>query len=94
MTAWDDLLSMIDRYLRSGVPDDAEHHLLPVVERAQRERSIDRELRSDDVARWIVCLVLGHDALRQRHRDVPAELDHSDLRLVLTRWLHPARPRV
>lgn len=95
MTAWDDLLDSVDRYASAGVeiPGGTEAHLLDLVQRAMADRSIDTELHAPDVARWLVGLSLAHRAVRERSPHIDPDLDLADLRLIITRWLHPARPR-
>jgi len=94
MSAWDDLMAWVDAHANGDVPGDAEADLLALVQRAQADRSVDRELHAPDVARWLVGLVLGHAELRRRTPRIDADLDQADLRLIVTRWLHPARPSV
>lgn|GEM_PF-5699620 len=96
MTAWDDLLDTVDRYASlgaEGVPADAEAHLEDLVRQSMADHTIDTELHAPDAARWLVGLALAHQSVRERSPGTDPELDLADLRLILTRWLHPARPR-
>lgn len=94
MSAWDDLITAVETWAETQTPANAESILLPIVEQAMADRSVDRELHAPDVARWLVGLTLGHQALRARVQQVDEDLDLADLRLITTRWLHPARPGV
>jgi len=92
MSAWDDLVGMVDTFVTDGVPVGAEDALVPLLERAQGDRFVDRELHVPDAARWLVGLALGYHALRGRAPETDLDRDQADLRLIVTRWLHPARP--
>ncbi len=86
-------MTAVETWAETQVPTDAEATLLPIVQQAMADRTVDRELHAPDVARWLVGLALGHQALRERSTSVDEDLDLADLRLITTRWLHPARPR-
>jgi hypothetical protein len=95
-SAWDQLLELIDH-----LAADASAPVSPAVEQtfarlsaqAIGDRHIDSELHGDDVARWLSGLVAGYRAVRTSHPEVDADTDLADLRRIITRWLHPARPR-
>ncbi len=92
--AWDELMTLVDHVAagRAHLPTPAS--VEDLVARGQAERTIDSELRVPDTARWIVGLLAGHGHLRHHvTAGSSAERDAADLRLILTRWLHPARPR-
>lgn len=95
-TAWDRLLDLLDHF--AGKPDlplshDVERTLAALCAQAIDDGSVDRELHVDDTARWLVGLVVAHRAIRDAHPEVSPEADLGVLRVVVTRWLHPARPR-
>ena len=92
MTPWDDLLTTIDTLALTDQPlsTDTEAHLVRLIEQGQQDRSIDRELRPDVTARWLVGLALAQRALRE-HASVDDLDDAAQLRMIATRWLHPAR---
>ena len=97
MTPWDDLLTTIDTLALTDQPMDVdtETRLVGLIERGQADRSIDRELRPDVTARWLVGLALAQRALRDRaviDESVDSLDDATQLRMIATRWLHPARP--
>ncbi|MRJ75166.1 hypothetical protein GEV29_01305 [Aeromicrobium sp. SMF47] len=95
-SAWDRLLDLVDRLatdptLTIGAENEAE--MVPLISAAMEVHDIDSELDVPDVARWLVGLVHAHRAVREAHPEVDPEDDLSDLRVIVTRWLHRARPR-
>lgn len=94
--AWDRLLDRVDHFAATpGVavgPGD-EAALAQLCAEAAAVGDIDGELHVADTARWIAGLVAGYRAVRATHPEVDPDRDLADLRLILTRWLHPARPR-
>ncbi|MET0822209.1 MAG: hypothetical protein ABWY58_14695 [Aeromicrobium sp.] len=95
-SAWDRLLDLVERLavdpdLPLGAETDAA--LVDLSTRAIDDRHIDIELRAPDVARWLSGLVTAHRALRDTHADVDADTELGNLLRIVTRWLHPARPR-
>jgi hypothetical protein len=92
-TAWDRLLDLIDHLANSAeVPDDIEDVFADLCEEATRDGSVDRELHPADTARWLAGLIEAHRAVRAAHPGVAADDDLAVLRVIVTRWLHPARP--
>jgi hypothetical protein len=88
------LLDLVDRLASDpGLPvnSDTERTLEQIVIAAMADRSIDRELHLPDVVRWVVALVHGHRAVRMSHPDVDPDEELALLRVLMTRWLHPAR---
>ena len=68
--------------------------LLSTIEACQADGSIDGELHAADTARWVVAVLAAHRNLRARDEEgTDPERDRAHLRMILTRWLHPARPR-
>jgi hypothetical protein len=95
-TAWDRLLDLLDHFAAS--PDlplsaDVERTFATLCEQATADGSVDRELHVEDTARWLVGLVIAHRAVRDAHPEVAPDDDLAVLRVVVTRWLHRARPR-
>lgn len=95
-TAWDRLLDLLDHF--AGNPDlplspDVERTFAALCAQATEDGSVDRELHVEDTARWLTGLVVAHRAIRDTHPEVPPDADLGVLRVVVTRWLHPARPR-
>ncbi|MBC7631282.1 hypothetical protein [Aeromicrobium sp.] len=94
-TAWDRLLDMIDHYADNPdrpVTVELEHTLAGLCVEAAREGSIDRELHMLATARWLSGLVAAHRVIRAMHPEVSPDDDLAVLRVIVTRWLHPARP--
>lgn len=98
MSAWDEINDRIEVASRSQVaPDHAwESELHPLLEQAMADHSVDRELHIEPTARWIAALVAVFHFRRQQVRTenpVDLESDLIQLKMIVTRWLHPARPR-
>lgn len=93
-TAWDRLLDLIDHLAGNTdpVPDDIENVFAGLCEEAARDGSVDRELHAADTARWLAGLITAHRSVRAAHPEVAADDDLAVLRVIVTRWLHPARP--
>jgi hypothetical protein len=95
-TAWDRLLDLLDHLTtKPELPlgPDVERTFAALCAQAIADGSVDRELHVDDSARWLMGLVVAHRAVRDAHPEVPPDADLGVLRVVVTRWLHPARPR-
>jgi hypothetical protein len=93
-TAWDRLLDLIDHLAGepdNPLPDDLENQFATLCEEAARDGSVDRELHTSDTARWLAGLLDAHRAIRSAHPDNAADDDLAVLRVIVTRWLHPAR---
>jgi hypothetical protein len=95
-TAWDRMLDLLDRF--ADQPDlplglDVERTFATLCAEAIEDGSVDRELHVEDTARWLMGLVVAHRTVRDAHPEVPSDTDLGVLRMVVTRWLHPARPR-
>jgi hypothetical protein len=94
-SAWDRLLDLVDHLATHPVApptSELEVTLAALVSEAVVDRSVDRELHVPDTARWLAGLVAGHRAVRDAHPEIDADTDLAVLRLIITRWLHPARP--
>ncbi|MGA8851817.1 MAG: hypothetical protein WB508_08865 [Aeromicrobium sp.] len=88
------LLDLVDRL--ASDPDlpinaDTERTLEQITIEALADHSIDRELHLRDVVRWLVALVHGHRAVRVSHPEVDGDEEIALMRVLITRWLHPAR---
>ena len=95
-SAWDRLLELVEHLATDpGVPLDAqtEGRLSHLATEAVADRHIDIELHVPDVTRWLAGLVTAHRALRETHSEVEADTELGNLLRIVTRWLHPARPR-
>ncbi|MET0931506.1 MAG: hypothetical protein ABWX74_18440 [Aeromicrobium sp.] len=95
-SAWDRLLDLLDQLAADpGRPiDDAtESAFAELTTAAQQVGDIDGELHVIDVTRWLAGLATAHRAVRSSHPEVDPDTDLADLRRIVTRWLHPARPR-
>nr|MCW2727712.1 hypothetical protein [Aeromicrobium sp.] len=95
-SAWDRLLELVDHLAAdataAGDPG-VERAFAALTAEAIEARDIDIELHTADVARWLTGLVAAYHVIRATHVDVDADADLADLRRIITRWLHPARPR-
>lgn len=93
-SAWDQLLDLIDRLpTHPDLAADLERTVAALTAEAMSDGAIDRELHVADVSRWIVGLIAAHRIVRETHPDVDPDSDLAALRVIVTRWLHPARPR-
>jgi hypothetical protein len=95
-SAWDRLLELVEQLATDParpLDADAEGHLARYATEAVADRHIDIELHVPDVTRWLAGLVTAHRALRETHADVDADTELGNLLRIVTRWLHPARPR-
>ncbi|WP_293784229.1 hypothetical protein [uncultured Aeromicrobium sp.] len=92
MSAWDELVRLAEAGARSGALEIADADLVRLVQRAIDERSVDPELSPDSVARWLPALIAGYPAAREA-ADRGDDTAIPELLRILTRWLHPARPR-
>lgn len=91
MTPWDRLLDRIDELVHRGTPvtPDVEAELTTLLVDAMRDGVADRELDPDDSGRWLAMLLRTLTALRPDEQRPDDTL--STLRVIVTRWLHPAR---
>lgn len=95
-SAWDQLLELIEQLATDPerpIGPDVEQTFAALSTRAIEDRDIDSELHVPDITRWLTGLVVAHRAVRDAHPEVDADTDLGDLLRILTRWLHPARPR-
>lgn len=95
-SAWDRLLDLVDHLAAdaTAAADPAvELTFATLAAEAIAAHDIDLELRADDVARWLTGLVSAYHLVRASNPGGDADTDLADLRRILTRWLHPARPR-
>ncbi|MCW2839733.1 MAG: hypothetical protein JWR55_1216 [Aeromicrobium sp.] len=95
-TAWDRLLDLLDHLTSAPgrTPTaELERTFSGLAAEAIAAGDIDTELHVPDVARWLAGLVIAHAAVRTAHPEVDPDADLADLRRIVTRWLHPARPR-
>ncbi len=91
MTPWDRLLDRLDELACSpgALPADLELELGDLLVSAMRDGMADRELDPADSARWLATLVRTLAALQPQEARPDDSL--STLRVIVTRWLHPAR---
>ncbi|MET0449682.1 MAG: hypothetical protein ABW004_14800 [Aeromicrobium sp.] len=94
-SAWDQLLDLLDQLAadpQQPVDRGVEARLAALSAEAQRDGDVDGELHVADTARWLAGLATAHRTVRANHPEVDADTDLADLRRIVTRWLHPARP--
>ena len=95
-SAWDRLLELVEQLATDPtrpLDADAEGRLAALATEAVADRHIDIELHVPDVTRWLAGLVTAHRALRHTHPEVDTDTELGNLLRIVTRWLHPARPR-
>lgn len=95
-SAWDQLLELIEQLAadpQQPIGPDVEQTFAALATEAIADRDIDGELHVPDVTRWLAGLVTAHRALRTSHPEVDADTELGNLLRIVTRWLHPARPR-
>ena len=88
------LLELVDRLACDRdvvIGHDVERTLEQLVIEALADGSVDRELHLPDVVRWLTALAHGYRAIRVDHPEVERDTELALLRLLITRWLHPAR---
>lgn len=95
-SAWDTMLDLLERLAMD--PDltidlGTEQKFAELATQAMVDDTIDRELHAADVARWLCGLALAHRVVRGNHPQGGPDGDLGSLRVIVTRWLHPARPR-
>lgn len=95
-SAWDTMLDLLERLaMDPDLPVDADTELrfAELAQQAMADDTIDRELHLADVARWLCGLAVAHRVVRGAHPQGGPDGDLGPLRVIVTRWLHPARPR-
>ena len=91
MDAWDRLLEHVEQ--QTTAVDDPDVDVLRELCVAAQTAGVDTELDADDVARWLAGLLQAHRLVRTAHPEVEADTDLANLLRIVTRWLHPPRPR-
>jgi len=95
MSAWDELLDLIDHLAGNESPGQSvERTFSRLITEAISAGDVDGELHVEDTARWLTAMLSAHRSARAAHPEVAADDDLAVLRLIVTRWLHPQRPRV
>jgi truncated hemoglobin YjbI len=89
MDAWDAIWAEVDRLLGGGSEDVPA--LTAHVRAAQEAHVVDRELRPEATARWLVALADACRRLTETHPDDDADTEIATMRMIATRWLRPAR---
>ena len=95
-SAWDRLLDLVDHLAATpgrSIGPDVEQEFADLASHAQLDGDVDGELHVDDVARWLTGLTTAHRAVRTNHPEIDPDTELAGLRRIVTRWLHPARPR-
>ena len=89
---WDALLDRVDRVVadREPVSSVLVDELGDLLVGAMRDGMADRELDPGDSARWLGALLRAQRLEQDEHESVPDQA-LSTLRVIVTRWLHPAR---
>ena len=95
-SAWDRLLDLVDHLAATPerpIGPDVEQDFAELARQAQLDGDVDGELHVDDVARWLAGLTTAHRSVRTNHPEIDPDTELAGLRRIVTRWLHPARPR-
>ena len=95
-SAWDRLLGLVDHLAATPerpIGPDVEQDFAELARQAQLDGDVDGELHVDDVARWLAGLTTAHRSVRTNHPEIDPDTELAGLRRIVTRWLHPARPR-
>ena len=95
-SAWDRLVALVEQLATDpglALDADAEETLAELATEAVSDRHIDSELHVPDVTRWLIGLLTAHRTLRETHSAIDADTELGNLLRIVTRWLHPARPR-
>lgn len=94
--AWDSIWSVLDDLTsdRSLTIDaHTEAGLSTLVLRASDEGLIDRELHIEATARWMLALVEAYRGMMAGHAALDADNEIATMRMIVTRYLRPTRPR-
>lgn len=95
--AWDAIWSVLDDLTTDpGLPIDVhtESGLSSIILRASDERLIDKELHIESTARWMLALVEAYRVMMAGHHSLDPDWEIATMRVIITRYLRPARPRV
>lgn len=92
--AWDSIWSVLDDLTADpalAIDAPTEAGLSGFVLRASDEGLIDRELHIEATARWMLALVDAYRGLMARHAALDADTEIATMRLIISRYLRPAR---
>jgi len=92
--AWDAIWSVLDD-LTSDPELEIDAHteagLATFVMRASDEGLVDRELHIESTSRWMLALVEAYRGLMATHSSLDPDTEIATMRLIVTRYLRPAR---
>lgn len=94
--AWGAIWSVLDDLTTdTSLTIDAhtESGLSSIILRASDEGLIDRELHIEATARWMLALVVAYRAMMVGHSTLDPDSEIATMRVIITRYLRPARPR-
>ncbi len=94
---WDAIWSVIDDLTSDhdiAIDADIESGLTSLIITASDDEVIDRELHVEATARWILALVSAYRTLMTTHTRLDPDTEIATMRLIISRYLRPARPGV
>lgn len=96
-TPWDAIWSVVDDLTSDhdlDIDSQIESGLTSLIMVASDADLIDRELHIEATARWILALVCAYRTLMEKHTSLDPDTEIATMRLIISRYLRPARPGV
>lgn len=94
--AWDAIWSVLDDLTTDTtlvIDTHIEAGLSTLILRASDESLIDRELHIEATSRWMLAMVVAYRAMMTTHTTLDPDSEIATMRMIITRYLRPARPR-
>lgn len=94
---WESIWSVIDDLTSDNsqiIDHVTEAGLAAFIYRASDEKLIDRELHIEATSRWLLALVEAYRTLMAGHTSLDADTEIATMRLIIARYLRPARAGV
>ena len=91
---WDAIWSVLDDLTTDPaltIDAHTEAGLSTIVLRASDEGLVDRELHIEATARWMLALVEAYRTMMAGHLSLDPDTEIATMRLIVTRYLRPAR---
>lgn len=93
---WDAIWSVLDDLTSDtslAIDAHTEAGLSSIILRASDASLIDRELHIEATARWMLALVEAYRTMMAGHPTLDPDSEIATMRMIITRYLRPARPR-